>query len=108
MAVIQDISKPYLPKRGEERAGEVGKRQKRAREQVLGGRLERRLGRVVSLQGILGEEIGQRGGSEREGENRGFWREGNGRRRRWHWESYLLPLPGPGGISFRPGIAASQ
>lgn len=64
---------------------------------MLGGRLERRLGRVASWQGVLGLE--EKGGLRRK-ERTGLWREGKG--------SHLHPLPGCCGMLFRPGAVASQ
>lgn len=46
VALTQGISKPCLPKTGEDRAREVGKRQQGDRADA-GGRLERRLGEGV-------------------------------------------------------------
>lgn len=50
-----------MPKRGEEKAGKLEKRQQGAREQMLGGRLEGRLGMVEGVQVVLGEGV-ERGG----------------------------------------------
>ena len=75
------ISKPCLPKRGEERAGKLEKRQQGAREQMLGGRLEGRLGMVEGVQAVLGE------GNERGGGLRRRERTGASRRERREEES---------------------
>lgn len=69
--------------------------------------MEKRPGSMASLQVVLGEGVGRGEGGFEKRENRGVGKEGKRRGRQWHWESQLFPLPGPGGISFRPGIVAS-
>ena len=53
-----------MPKRGEERAGKLEKRQQGAREQ-MGSRLEGRLGMVEDVQAVLGKGAKRGGGLSR-------------------------------------------